>query len=121
MSLTVADIKNRFSEFEAIDSVVVQRWLDEAARNHNATQWGEKSDDGLAWLTAHFLTAFASTSGGGGGFGPGPLTATAEGQTSASWSPLTIPKIFAKNDLGTTPYGRRYLSLLQTLFVTRCT
>jgi hypothetical protein len=121
MAVTAASIKEQFPEFGSIDSVVITRWLDYAGRNHNETQWGGKSDDGLSWLTAHFLQAFAVNNGCGSELGPGPLTATAEGRGSASWSPLTVAKMFAKNDLGTTKYGRRYLSMLDTLFVIRCT
>ena len=120
MTVTAADIKTRFPEFGSIDSTVVQRWLDEAERNHDACQWGGKSDDGLAWLTAHFLAAFGDQCQQSK-LGPGPLTSSREGQVAASWSPLTVPGIFRKNDLGTTKYGRRYLSMVKTLFVCRCT
>lgn len=116
MSLTPADIKARFPEFSTIDTATIQRWLDECGRQHNVTQWDIKSDDALAWFVAHFLAAFE---GNGDGttteLGPGPLTGATEDRVSASWSPLTIPKIFAKNDLGTTKYGRRYLSMLAAL------
>ena len=120
MAVTVADIKARFPEFGATDSATVQRWLDEAGRYHNAECWGGKSDDGLAWLTAHLLKAFGGQCGPAA-FGPGPVTGLREGQGSASWSPLTVPKIFAKDDLGTTVYGRHYLSIQATVFCCRCT
>lgn len=120
MAVTVADIRTRFPEFGPTDTATIDRWLAEAGRNHNSACWGDKSDDGLAWLTAHFLVAFAGQCTTDT-LGPGPLTATAEAQVSASWSPLTVPKLFAKNDLGTTKYGRRYLSLLDTVFCCRCT
>lgn len=123
MAITAADIKTRFPEFEELDSATIDRWLEEAERHHNAAQWSGKSDDGLSWLTAHYLAAFAvaEAQGTGDHLGPGPLTATAEDRVSASWSPLTIPKIFSTSDLGTTKYGRRYLSMVNTLFVCRCT
>lgn len=116
MSLTAADIKTRFPEFGGIDTAIVTRWLDEASRQHNTVQWDTKSDDALAWLTAHFLAAFEVGSDGvTSELGPGPLTGATEDRVSASWSPLTIPKIFAANDLGATKYGRRYLSMLAAL------
>ncbi len=120
MTITAADIKTRFPEFGSVDSNTITRWLEEAERNHNACQWGAKSDDGLAWLTAHFLVAFGGQCAQDA-LGPGPLTSSREGQVAASWSPLTVPEIFRKNDLGTTKYGRRYLSLVDTLFTCRCT
>lgn len=120
MTVTAADIKSLFPEFAATDTATIDRWLAEAGRNHNVECWGSKSDDGLAWLTAHFLKAFGLPCGPTA-FGPGPLTGTAQGQTSASWSPLTIPVAFRKNDLSTTAYGRRYLSMADTIFCCRCT
>lgn len=116
MTLAAADIKTRFPEFGAIDDATVTRWLDEASRQHNTTQWGGKSDDALAWLTAHFLaTNEVESDGVTTTIGPGPLTASTEDRVSASWSPQTVPKIFAQNDIGTTKYGRRYLSMLAAL------
>lgn len=115
MSLIASDIKARFPEFASLDSATITRWLDEAERSHNSCQWGGKSDDGLAYLTAHFLSTFGSGCATGA---PGPLTSKTEGQVSADWE---TPELFLKNDLGTTPYGRRYLSLLNSLFVCRCT
>ena len=121
MTITAADIKTRFPEFGSVATARITRWLEEAERNQNACQWGAKSDDGLAWLTAHFLAAFPDDCETGDRLGPGPLTANAQGKESASWSPLTVPKIFAKDDLGTTKYGRRYLSMRATIFACRCT
>lgn len=122
MTVTAADIKTRFPEFGSIDTALVTRWLDEAARQHNSTQWDSKSDDALAWLTAHFLAVYVVGSDGvTSSLGPGPLTGATEDRVSASWSPLTIPKIFAQNDLGTTGYGRRYLSMASQTMTCRVT
>jgi hypothetical protein len=119
MSITAADIKDRFPEFASVDSTTITRWLEEAERNHCADQWAGKSDDGLSYLTAHLMSLFASQGCEGIEVkGPGPLVSSTEGSVSASWS---VPEMFNKDDLGTTKYGRRYLSLLNTLFVTRCT
>jgi len=123
MTITAGDIKTRFPEFGSIDTAAITRWLDEAGRQHSEFQWCGKSDDALAYLTAHFIAAFELTSGDGitSGVGPGPLTGATEDRVSASWSPLTIPKAFAKNDIGTTKYGRRYLSMLEALMTYRIT
>lgn len=116
MAVDAADIKTRFPEFATIDNATIDRWLAEAGRQHNTTQWGGKSDDGLAWLTAHFLAAFEGTGNGiTVELGAGPLTGATEDRVSASWSPLLVPKIFGQNDLGTTKYGRRYLSMVKAL------
>lgn len=120
MAVTAESIKAFFPEFARVDSTTVTKWLTYAQGHHNANQWGAKSDDGLTWLTAHFLAVYTPECETDK-VGPGPLTSSREGQVAASWSPLTVPKIFTKNDLGTTKYGRRYLSMVDTLFVTRCT
>lgn len=122
MTITASDIKNRFPEFASVDSATISQWIDEAGRQHNVECWGDKSDDGLAYMVAHFLAAFPpSGCDNPFGLGPGPLTGSNEGQVGASWSPLNIPKIFSQDDFGTTKYGRRYLSLRDSLFCCRCT
>ena len=121
MSVTAADIKARFPEFASMDNALVTRWIEEAERNHNAACWSGKSDDGLSYLVAHLLAAFPGTECDAAGLGPGVLTGSSEGSVSASWSPLNIPKIFNNDDLSTTKYGRRYLSLRDTIFCCRCT
>jgi len=120
MTVTVSDIKNRFPEFGSISAVDITRWIDEGLRQHNVECWGEKSDDGLAYMVAHFLATFGPGTCGANGAGPGVLTGSSEGQVSASWSPMTIPKIFTKDDFGTTKYGRRYLTLRASIFCCRC-
>ena len=122
MTVTAGDIKTRFPDLASIPTATIDQYLAEAGRMHSTDCWGDKSDDGLAYLTAHFLVAFAQSGEGAGcDLGPGPLTNDRVGQVSSSWSPLTVPKIFAQDDLGTTKYGRRYLSLRNTLFCCRCT
>lgn len=121
MTITAADIKERFPEFASVDSTDITRWIEEAQRHHNAACWGAKSDDGLAYFVAHLLAAFPGTECNKQGLGPGVLTGSSMGGVSASWSPMNIPKIFNKDDISTTKYGRRYLSIRDTLFCCRCT
>lgn len=122
MTLTANDIKNRFPEFAGVDSATITGWIEESLRNHNVECWGAKSDDGLAYMVAHFLAAFPKTTGCPDpfGFGAGVLTGSSEGAVSASWSPMTIPKDYTKDDFGSTKYGRRYLSMRSSLFCCRC-
>lgn len=121
MSVTASSIKTKFPEFASVPDATITVWIAEAERNHNAECWDGKSDDGLSYMVAHFLAAFPSTDTSSQGLGAGPLTGDRQGQEAASWSPLTVPKIFAKDDFGTTKYGRRYLSLRDSLFCCRCT
>lgn len=120
MAVTVADIKTRFPAFSGVDASVIERLIDEACRSHCEEAWGGKSDDGLAYLTAHLIAAFGDSCSVDA-LGAGPITSSKEGQVSSSISPLVVPDIFRKDDLSTTPYGRRYLSLRRNLFVGRCT
>lgn len=124
MSITAADIIDRFPEFSAVDPGEIDRYIAEAERNTNRAQWGGKADDSVAYLTAHLMSIFGATTTSGDACGcpgldePGPVTAEREGQVSAAYR---VPDLYAKNEYGTTKYGRRYLTLLQTIFVTRCT
>jgi hypothetical protein len=124
MALTAADIKTRFPVFATTDNAKIDARLAEAGRQHNAAQWGGKSDDALGYFVAHLLAAMDGEGAGNGITatpGPGPLTGATEDRVSAAWSPLTVPKIFAQNDMGTTMYGRRYLSMVAALQTCRVT
>lgn len=94
---------------------MITRWLDEAGNHHNSIQWGGKSDDGLAYLTAHLIAMFADPTGDEPG--AGPVTSEREGQVQVSYA---VSDAFKANDFGSTKYGRRYISMRKTIFVTRC-
>lgn len=115
MAITVADIKTRFPEFAGLDDGVIAQYLAEAERNHNAGQWGGKSDDGLAYQTAHLLACFAA--GEDSEPGSGPISSEREGEVAVSYAVSDRVKDSA---FGSTKYGRWYLELRKTIFVTRC-
>lgn len=118
MTVTVSTLKARFPEFESVDSATVEVYLAEASRSHNVTQWGAKSDDGLSYLTAHLMAMFLP--GYEYGNAAGPVSSEREGQVQVSYA-ISDQLKNASGDYGATKYGRRYLSLLNTIFVTRCT
>ena len=120
MAVVATEIKARFPEFACLDDDVVTRWLDEAARNINATQWDGKYDDGLSYLTAHLLVTFQADALGLDEPGAGATTSEKEGQISYAVSPLVVAPMFRKDSLGANKYGRRYLEIKSTIFVTRC-
>lgn len=116
MSVNASSFKAALPEFASVDDAIVERWLAEATRHHNITQWGLKSDDGLIYLTAHLLASFAQ-----GGFdepGAGPVTSEREGQVAVSYK---VSSVFTEDEFGSTKYGRRYASIRKTVFTTRCT
>ena len=119
MALTAAQFKARFSELACLPDATIERWLDEAVRGLNVTQWGPKYDDGLAYMTAHLIVTFEAENLGGGEPGAGPVTSEKEGPVSYSISPLVIAGMFRKDSFGGTKYGRRYRELLGSIFVTR--
>lgn len=120
MAVTATDFKTRFPEFACLDDGVIERWLAEAPRYINATQWGGKADDGLAYLTAHLIATFEADAIGQSEPGVGPVTSEKEGSVGYSISPLVVADIFRKDSMGGTKYGRRYREILRTIFVTRC-
>jgi hypothetical protein len=120
VAIDAAEFKARFPEFTGLDDAVVTRWLDEAARYLNVTQWAGKYDDGQAYSTAHLISIFEADTLGTEEPAAGVITSEKEGQVSASVSPLVVAEIFRKDSFGSTKYGRRYREILRTIFVTRC-
>jgi hypothetical protein len=55
MSVTVAQLKERFPEFTSADDALIQARLDQALRSIDVIVWGELADDGQATLAAHLL------------------------------------------------------------------
>ena len=115
MALTAAEFVARFPEFGTVDAAVISRWIDEAGRSHNSAQWGGKSDDGLAYLTAHLIVTFGPDACGEGA--AGPVSSEREGQIAVGYA---VGQIFKNSEMGSTKYGRRYIQLRKTIFVTHC-
>lgn len=118
VTVTASDIKTLFPEFQALDPTVIDLWVAEALPEVNETQWSSKATAAVKFLTAHLLTVFAGTDGAGTGStsDPGPVSSEREGQVQASYA---VSSAFTSDDLGTTKYGRRYLSMRSRIFVTR--
>jgi hypothetical protein len=53
--VSVAGLVERFPEFAALGSALVQSKLDQAERSIDADVWGDLADDGHAQLAAHLL------------------------------------------------------------------
>jgi len=117
VAVTVVTIKARFPEFASLGDDTIAMYLAEAERSHNAGQWGGKSDDGLSYLTAHLLAMFGASGDGCDDPAPGPVTSEREGAVAASYAVSDEAK---QSEFGSTKYGRRYLELRRTIFVTRC-
>lgn len=116
MTVDATNFKARFQELACLDDAVITRWLAEATRYINITQWGGKADDGLAYLTAHLIATFETEALKTDEPGAGPVTSEREGGVATSYA---IAESFTKDSMGGTKYGRRYREILGTVFVTR--
>ena len=56
MTVTSADIKERFPEFATVNDGDITVIIAEAARQVSTDAWGPRADDGVKFLTAHLLT-----------------------------------------------------------------
>jgi hypothetical protein len=116
LTVDATDFKARFRELACLDDGVTTRWLAEATRYINTTQWGGKADDGLAYLTAHLISIFEAEAIAASEPGAGPIKSEREGSVAVTYA---IAEAFTKDGMGSTKYGRRYREILGTIFVTR--
>jgi len=114
MAVTPSDFKTRFPEFGPIPNDRVRIHIDEAARNVSVAAWGQKADDGVLYLTAHLLAVFENDKTA---TGSGPVTQKKAGEVSASFG---FSGEMLESDYSSTKYGRRFKSLLSTIFAARC-
>ena len=115
MAVTAQDVRDHFAEFEACSDTVIERWLAYAVGRVNATQWGGRTDEGVLWLTAHFLKV-ASTLGSGLQSAAGPASSVRVGDLATTYA---IPPRLARSWLSSTTYGAFFVELMATIFPTR--
>lgn len=115
MAVTPAIIREVLTEFAEVSATRIQLFLDFAATQINVCAWGNKADQGLIYLTGHFLKLDLDNANGGAA--AGPVSQEAVGQVSASYQ---IGESFSDSEFGVTSYGRRYLELRKTVFACRC-
>lgn len=115
MAVTATDVREHFTEFSGLSDTVVERWLAQAERRVNRTQWGEKADDATLWLTAHLLKLQCMLSAG---VEPpaGAVTQKKVGDLSVSYH---MPAKMADSFLASTAYGQYYLTLRTGIWPTR--
>jgi len=53
--LSVRKFQNRFPEFKETDAVQVQRALEDSQGTLDATTWGDRLEQGIAYQAAHLL------------------------------------------------------------------
>lgn len=104
MSISASTVKNIAPEFEDEDDSRIDTFIGYAEMYVNSKTWGTKADYATALFTAHLLTV----SGSGGSTG---VTSERVGDLSTSYA------VNDSNDLGSTSYGKLYLSLRKTLVI----
>lgn len=95
-------------EFDSLKNGAIKIYLDMATRCVDATVWGDKSDDAIKLLAAHFLTL--ATRGGKGG----SVTSEKVGDLQINYGQSGQDDA----ELLSTSYGTMYLQLKKGLVIT---
>jgi len=103
MAVGFSDLQKIAPEFSQEDSSRVNFFLKIARRGISETVWGDQYDDGVLFLTAHYLTV-ANRNGVGGS-----VTKEKVGDLEVSYSSQ------GDSEFDTTSWGRLYLSIKKTL------
>lgn len=120
MATTTVLFKTRFPEFDSIDGVRVQLFLDDAALSMDTGIWGNIYDVGQAYLAAHYLSLALKSSVGarGGAAISGPLTGrTVDGVSVTYGSSQSVGGANSQTAgyYNLTQYGQRYMVLMKNL------
>ena len=115
MAVTAQDIKDTFAAFSGTSDQLIDKFLVQAQRRVNRTQWGEKADDATLWLTAHLLE-IESQIRTGGEAAAGPVSQRKVGDLTVSYA---IPGKADGYFMASTAYGRYYLDLKTGIWPTR--
>jgi len=111
--ITAASFKIRFPEFTSVSDARIELFIDDSVLILNETNWGEKYDLGLYYLTAHYLTLGEKSSAGNSGSNSQIASKAVDG-TSVSYN---NPTLTGSDDsyFSSTSYGQRYLELRKSL------
>jgi len=109
MAVTPKDVKNvaLSGEFDDLKNSAIQIYLDMAVRCVDETVWGDKADDAIKLLTAHYLT-LATREGASG-----PVTSEKVGDLQTNYGQSQ-----SDSELASTSYGTMYLQMKKTLVTT---
>lgn len=127
MAVVPADIRTLAPEFAALADGDIQPWIDMAERRTNRPAWGVKADDGITFLTLHWLSIraqaeSAGSGGGGAGMIQGPITSETVGPLSRSYAVVSAASSGAPYTEGwytLSSWGLAYAELRRTVFADR--
>ena len=112
MTVVPADVITRFPDFELVENVRIQEFIDEAERNVKRSVFGSRDDDAVIFLTAHLL----EIDDGGSDGSVGPVQSEKVGPLSRSHA---VPSVFDDSMLATTNGGRMFKDLIRNSFADR--
>jgi len=110
MTVTPADIKARFPEFDTVSDGRIAIFIADATIEVDADEWGVYADKGITYLTAHFLTLATGSAGGGAG-SVGPVQSQSVGDVSVTFASVAGGNADG-GAYGSTVYGQEYQRLL---------
>ena len=108
MAVSAGDIKKLSGEFSSLENSQINIFLGMAKRCINASVWGDKADDGIKLLTAHFVS-MANRGGASGS-----ITKEKVGDLEISYGSGGG----SESDLATTSWGKLFLAMRRTLVIT---
>ena len=118
MSITAADFKIRFPEFDAEVDARIELFIADSVIIINEVYWDTKYSLGLYYLTAHYI-ALANKSAAGSSQSVGAIASKAVEGVSVSYA-KHIPDNQSDAYYASTSYGQRYLALRKTLGTIAC-
>ena len=117
MSITATEFKVRFPEFASETDARVDIMIARAELRVHAGVWDTWYDEGLYYLSAHFLAranVAAQAASGGGVTAAGPLASKSVGDVSISFT-NAAPADMGEGYLNSTSYGAEFWSMAITV------
>jgi hypothetical protein len=112
LAITPTEFKVRFPEFASEADATIQVHIDRAELRLHLGTWGDLYDEGLYYLTAHYLSkALETAAGGGTGAGAsGALTSKKIGDVALTFGSHSSSSGLESYYLS-TPYGQEFWSM----------
>jgi len=108
MAITATGFKSRFPEFSTVDDSRVETFITRAELFVNEGTWDTLYNEGLYYLTAHFLKKSQDMANGGGA--SGPIASKSIGDVSISYASSASSSGF-ENSYNSTPYGVEFWNM----------
>ena len=113
--ITPTTFKIRFPEYDSIDDVRIQLFLDDSALQISESKFGTSYDLAISYLTAHYLTLSIKTDTGSSGSIGQVASKSVEG-VSVSYNNATADSQ-SDSYYSSTSYGQRYLDIRSQITV----